>query len=79
MTCSAVADDGAVAISGQNDFGGGMSLSGVIANGEFDGRTSGLACNAELKLKRTSRPLPDGTVKGNPNAHAGANAGASPN
>jgi hypothetical protein len=48
-----VADDGAVAISGQNDLGGRAILSGVLANGEFDGRTSGLACNAELKLKRT--------------------------
>ena len=50
-----VSDDGVVAISGQNDRGDqGMSLSGVIANGEFAGRTSGLACNAEMRLERTS-------------------------
>jgi hypothetical protein len=48
-----VGNDGAVAISGQNDLGGrGMALNGVIANGEFEGRTSGLACNAEMHLKR---------------------------
>lgn len=48
-----VSDDGAVAISGQTDFGPAGILSGVLANGEFDGRTSGLSCNSELKLKRT--------------------------
>jgi hypothetical protein len=46
-------DDGAVAISGRNDQGSrGMSLVGVIANGQFDGRTGGLTCNAEMHLKR---------------------------
>jgi hypothetical protein len=46
---------GSVAIPGRNDFGArGMSLNGVIANGQFDGRTSGLACNAEMHLKRIS-------------------------
>jgi hypothetical protein len=50
-----VTDGGVVAISGRNDRGaGGMSLTGVIANGQFDGRTSGLACNAEMHLKRIS-------------------------
>jgi hypothetical protein len=48
-----VTDDGAVAISGRNDRGSqSMSLVGAIANGQFDGRTGGLACNAEMHLKR---------------------------
>jgi hypothetical protein len=52
-----VTDGGAVAISGRNDRGSsGMSLSGVIANGQFDGRTSGLACHAEMHLKKINTP-----------------------
>ena len=50
-----VAAGGAVAIPGHNDRGSpGMSLNGVIANGQFDGSTSGLACNAQMHLTRIS-------------------------
>jgi len=49
----AVSDDGMVMISGRNDRGSaGMSLSGRVANGQFDGRTAGLTCNSELHLRK---------------------------
>jgi hypothetical protein len=59
---------GAVVIPGRNDFGAaGMSLNGVNANGQFDGSTFGLACNAELQLTRISTTVssaPAGVVLG---------------
>ncbi len=57
-----VGEGGAVAIPGRSDFGGrGMALNGAIANGQFDGRTAGLACNAEMHLKRIG-PVLYGTL-----------------
>jgi hypothetical protein len=43
-----VTQGGAVELPGRNDYGKpGMYLAGVIANGQFDGSTFGLACNAK--------------------------------
>ena len=63
-----VSHDGVVAIAGQNDRGDrGMSLSGVITDSEFNGRTAGLACNSEMRLERTSTVPPSGMTAVAPN------------
>ncbi|MFZ0207926.1 MAG: hypothetical protein WAL59_17790, partial [Roseiarcus sp.] len=48
-----VTKEGAVALPGHNDSGAPDTyLTGVIAYGQFNGSTSGLACNAEMHLTR---------------------------
>jgi hypothetical protein len=51
-----VTEGGDVQLPGRNDSGTpGMYLAGVIANGQFDGSTFGLACNADMHLTRIER------------------------
>jgi hypothetical protein len=51
-----VTEGGAFELPGRNDSGDlGMYLAGVIANGQFDGSTFGLACNAKMHLTRIER------------------------
>jgi hypothetical protein len=50
-----VTEGRAVRLPGRNDSGPGAYLAGVIANGQFDGSTFGLACNADMHLTRIER------------------------